>query len=61
MARSAENPDRDFSATPSDAPDEMDLRDFLKSNEIADIFDPVVRQRVGELIARMGLVSSRER
>jgi len=31
-----------------------DLRYLLKNSEIADIFDSKVRQRVGEMIGRLG-------
>jgi hypothetical protein len=59
MTRSFENPDRNFSAAPSDAREGTDLRDLIKRNEVADIFDPVVRQRVGELIGRWGFDPSK--
>ena len=57
MPRTLDNADRDFSATPIDEPGYQDLRDLLKTSEVADIFDPIVRQRLGELIARSGVRS----
>jgi hypothetical protein len=50
MRRILENPDRDFSATPVN--EAKNLRDLLKKNEVADIFDPIVRRRLGDLIVR---------
>jgi hypothetical protein len=49
MPRTLDN--RYFSATPVDEPECADLRDLLKKSEVADIFDPIVRQRLGEVIA----------
>ena len=61
MTRTVENPDRDFSATPTEEPEGKDLLDLLKKSEVADIFDPIVRKRVGELIGFKGARSFKER
>jgi hypothetical protein len=50
MPRIHDNPDRDFSATPIDEPE--NLRELLKKSEVADMFDPIVRRRLGDLIVR---------
>ena len=52
-----DNPDRDFSSTPINEPECEDLRKLLKKSEVADIFDPIVRQRIGDLIGRAGVRS----
>jgi hypothetical protein len=57
MPRTLENPDRDFSATRIDEPERQFLRDLLKKSEVADICDPIVRDRVGELIGSKGVRS----
>lgn len=47
-----ENPDRNFSA---DAPSEgklTDLRDLLRTSDVADYFDEVARMRIGKAISR---------
>ena len=54
MPRNLENADRDFSATPFEEPEPKDLRDLLTKSEVADIFDPIVRKRIGELIGSKG-------
>jgi hypothetical protein len=46
------NPDRDFSADRLDDKEAQELRDLLKSNEIASMFDEVIRWRVGDAIRR---------
>jgi hypothetical protein len=57
MPRTFGNADRDFAATPIYEPEYEDLRDLLKESEVADIFDPIVRERLCELIARSGVRS----
>jgi hypothetical protein len=57
MPRTLDNPDRDFSSAPINEPECEDLRELLKKSEVADIFDPIVRQRIGELIGGAGLRS----
>jgi hypothetical protein len=52
MARTLDNPDRNFSADPIDEPEREDLRDLLNKSEVADIFDSTVRYRIGEFIGR---------
>jgi hypothetical protein len=61
MPRTLENPDRDFSATHANEPGFKDLRDLLKKNEIADLFDPIVRKRLGEVIARVAFDPTKQR
>jgi hypothetical protein len=50
--RVRDNPDRDFSADPVNKPAAEELPDLLEGSEIADMLDPVIRQRFGELIAQ---------
>jgi hypothetical protein len=50
MPRALHNPDRNFSATPVNEGE--NLRDLLKKSEVADMFDPIVRRRFGDLIVR---------
>jgi hypothetical protein len=57
MPRALHNPDRDFSATPIDEPE--NLRALLKKSEVADMFDPIVRRRLGDLIVRAVLHPAR--
>lgn len=52
MSRTPDNPDRGFSATPIHEPDHPDLRELLRKSDVADMFDPIVRRRLGELIVR---------
>ena len=61
MPRALDNPDRDFSATPINEPEGEELRDLLRHSEIADMFDPIVRRRLGELIGQMGVRSAKQR
>jgi hypothetical protein len=51
MPRPLDNPDRDFSATPSSL-EAKELRDLLKESDIADAFDPIIRERLGKVISR---------
>jgi hypothetical protein len=51
MPRLQDNPDCDFSADPNQ-PVAEDLKDLPEQSEIADVFDEVIRQRFGELIAQ---------
>jgi hypothetical protein len=44
-------PDCDFSADPNQ-PAAEELKDLPEQSEIADVFDAVIRQRFGELIAQ---------
>jgi hypothetical protein len=53
--RVRDNPDRDFSADPVNTPAAAELPDLLEGSEIADMLDPVIRQRFGELIAKAGV------
>ena len=52
MKKARDNPDRNFSADQMDDREAQELRDLLKSSEIASVFDEVVRKRVGEVIGR---------
>jgi hypothetical protein len=52
MRRALDNPDRDFSASPFSDSEGEELCALLKKDEVADLFDPIVRQRMGELIGR---------
>jgi len=45
------NPDRDFGTNLTN-PEEHDVRVLLPRSPIADIFDQVIRERVGKLIGR---------
>lgn len=58
--RVRDNPDRDFSADPINKPPAEELADLLQGSEIADMLDPVIRQRFGELIA-MAVLRPRRR
>jgi hypothetical protein len=52
MNLALDNPDRNFSA---DAPHEdrpTDLRDLLKTSEVAEMFDQEARRRIGNFIGR---------
>ena len=53
MPQPTDNADRDFSA---DATDESPaaLRLLLKCDDVADIFDAAVRERIGRIIGRAG-------
>lgn len=46
------NPDRDFSADYLPEQEGEELRDLLRRSEMADLFDPVIRDRIGKLISR---------
>ena len=46
------NPDRDFSADCLDEQEAQQLRDLLKSSDIASIFDDIARERIGAVIGR---------
>ena len=50
MNRARGNPDRDFSADHLDEQEAQQLRDLLKSSNIASIFD--ARERIGAVIGR---------
>ena len=52
MNRARGNPDRDFSADHLDEQEAQQLRDLLKSSDIASILDGIVRERVGVVIGR---------
>jgi hypothetical protein len=58
MRRVQERPDFSFSADP-DNPAAEDLEDLLEQHEIADMFDAVIRQRFGEMIAQAALGTRR--
>jgi hypothetical protein len=60
MPRTLDNPDRDFSASPSNDAEWVNLRDLLKKNEVADMFDPIVRRRLGEVISRVAFDSTKQ-
>jgi hypothetical protein len=55
MPSTLQNPDRDFSAIPIDEPERQFLRDLIKKSEVAEIDDPIIRKRVGELIGSKGI------
>jgi hypothetical protein len=44
--------DRDFSADPVDESDSQNLRQLLKSSDVADMFDRAAERRIAELIGR---------
>jgi hypothetical protein len=52
MNRARGNPDRDFSADDLDEQEAQQLRDLLKSNDIATIFDDIASERIGAVIGR---------
>ena len=52
MNRARGNPDRDFSADQLDEQEAQQLRDLLKSRDIAIIFDDIARERIGAVIGR---------
>jgi hypothetical protein len=47
-----ENPDRNFSADASTESKTTNLRDLLKTSDVADYFDEVARMRIGKAISR---------
>ena len=46
------NPDGDFSADHLDEQEAQQLRDLLKSSDIASIFDEIARERISVVIGR---------
>jgi hypothetical protein len=55
MARILGNPRRNFSADPVDKSEAEILRRLLERNEVADLFDDAIRERIGRAIARAAL------
>jgi hypothetical protein len=51
MLRSIDNPDRNFSADDVDKSEAETLRRLLENNEVADLLDRAVRERIGRVIA----------
>jgi hypothetical protein len=52
MNRARGNSDRDFSADQLDEQEAQQLRDLLKSSDIASIFGEIARERIGVVIGR---------
>jgi hypothetical protein len=60
MSCALDNPDRDFSADPIDE-EAKNLLNLLKRSEAAEIFDEIVRRRIGELIGQAVLNTTKQR
>jgi hypothetical protein len=58
MSRIVDNSDRDFLADPIEERDAETLRQLLKRNEVADMFDDTILHRIGEVIGRAALKRS---
>jgi hypothetical protein len=47
-----ENPDRNFSADTRNESETTNLRDLLKTSDVAGYFDEMARMRIGAVISR---------